>query len=93
MNTVFHNSTLPVILAGDLNARQGSKPINELLAGGWIDSDTDGSPTIPSDNPRRRIDFVMYKESDPWRVVSVTVLDEPIASDHAPVLVVLEWTG
>lgn len=94
LNTLFVNSTLPVVLAGDLNARPGSRPMKELLSGGWIDADAVGDqPTSPSDSPRRRIDYVLYRSADPWKVVSVDVLDEPVASDHAPVLVVLEWQG
>ena len=93
INTVLLNSTLPVLLAGDLNARIGSKPMKELLENGWADTEPGGKPTFPSDNPRRRIDYVLFRKSDPWKVVSVEVLDEPIASDHAPVLVVLQWKG
>jgi endonuclease/exonuclease/phosphatase family metal-dependent hydrolase len=45
--------------------------------------------TFPSDKPDRRIDYVMYRPADKWEVVEVRVLDEPVASDHRPVLTVL----
>ncbi len=93
LNTLFANSTLPVVLAGDLNSRPGSRPITELLSGGWSASDAGHSPTSPSSGPRRKIDYVMLRSADPWKVISVEILDEPVASDHAPVLVVLEWRG
>lgn len=92
LNTLFVNSTLPVVLAGDLNANPGSRPMRELLSSGWIDADAvEARPTSPSSSPRRRIDYVLYRSADPWKVVSVEVLDEPVASDHAPVFVVLAW--
>jgi len=71
----------PVILAGDFNARPGSEPMNTLLNAGWID-------TI---SPRSVIDYILVRACDPWTVKEVTIVDEPVASDHDPVLAVLEW--
>ena len=76
-------SGVPVILAGDLNARPGSEPMEFLFEQGWLD-------TVA---PRSVIDYVLVREGDPWRIVSVEIPDEPLTSDHPPVLVVLEWTG
>jgi endonuclease/exonuclease/phosphatase family metal-dependent hydrolase len=73
----------PVILAGDLNARPGSSPMNVLVEGQWVDAIA----------PQSRIDYILYRRADPWRVVEVTILDERVASDHRPVLAVLEWRG
>lgn len=73
----------PLILAGDFNARPGSDPMNVLLENGWID-------TIA---PQSKIDYILIRATDPWRVWDVTILDEPVASDHDPVLVVLRWHG
>ena len=73
----------PVVLAGDLNARTGSAPMNVLLAERWVDAT----------EPQSRIDYVLIRKSDPWRVVEVVTIDERVASDHRPVLAVLEWTG
>jgi len=73
----------PVILAGDFNARPGSDPMNVLLNAGWID-------TVA---PRSVIDYVLVRQGDPWAVEDIVILDEPVASDHDPVLVVLRWQG
>lgn len=73
----------PVILAGDLNARPGSSPMNVLVEGQWVDAIA----------PQSRIDHILYRRADPWRVVEVTIVDERVASDHRPVLAVLEWRG
>jgi len=73
----------PAILAGDFNARPGSQPMSVLLQNGWIDAVA----------PKSRIDYVLIRRRDPWRIKAVVILDEPVASDHDPVLVVLEWQG
>jgi len=73
----------PIILAGDFNARPGSEPMKVLLDAGWID-------TVA---PRSVIDYVLVRSCDAWQVKEVTVLDEPVVSDHDPILVVLQWQG
>lgn len=73
----------PTILAGDFNARPGSDPMNVLLDAGWSD-------TIA---PLSRIDYILVRASDPWKVVEVKIVDEPVVSDHDPVLAVLQWQG
>jgi len=73
----------PVILAGDFNARPGSGPMDVLLEDGWVDAVA----------PRSIIDYVLIRACDPWKVKEVVVVDEPVVSDHDPVLAVLEWQG
>jgi endonuclease/exonuclease/phosphatase family metal-dependent hydrolase len=72
-----------VILAGDFNSRPGSEPMKVLLDAGWIDAVA----------PRSVIDYILVRSCDPWQVKEVIIPDEPVASDHDPVLVVLEWQG
>ncbi len=81
---------LPTVLAGDLNAVRGSRPMqllseHFLIAGGDVES-----PTIPVNNPRRQIDYVLFRPAERWRVIEVRVLNEPVASDHLPIVAVLE---
>ena len=80
---------LPALLAGDLNATPGSGPIQRLLER-WTDADVKASPTFPSDHPRKKIDYVLYRPAGRWKVVETRVIEEKVASDHRPVLVVLE---
>jgi endonuclease/exonuclease/phosphatase family metal-dependent hydrolase len=68
------------ILAGDLNARTATPPMQEF-GKQWTD-------TMPK---RNKIDYVLVRPNDPWHVVEAKVIPEPVASDHDPVLVVLEW--
>src|SRR4051794_7461666 len=44
----------------------------------------------PSEKPTSWIDYVMCRPADQWKVVEVRVLDEAVASDHRPVLAVLQ---
>lgn len=74
---------VPVILAGDFNARPASAPMNVLLESNWLDAVA----------PHSRIDYVLLRKDDPWEIVDVQIIDEPVASDHDPVLVTLRWVG
>lgn len=94
---------LPALLAGDLNAPPESPAIRELakewaIAG--LDSASAKRPkadrparyaikTFPAQKPRAWIDYVLYRPTRRWRVVEVRVLNEPVASDHRPLLAVL----
>jgi endonuclease/exonuclease/phosphatase family metal-dependent hydrolase len=50
----------------------------------------DGDPnTFPSDAPDREIDFVMLRHSEAFELVEHRVIDERMASDHRPILIVL----
>jgi endonuclease/exonuclease/phosphatase family metal-dependent hydrolase len=80
---------IPAIIAGDLNAMPDSRPIRELEKE-WKVADSDAPlVTFPAEKPDRWIDYIMYRPADKWKVEEVRVLDEPVASDHRPVLAVL----
>lgn len=88
--TLAAKNTLPTILAGDFNDVPDS-PAIKVLQPPWTDTTAGRSqPTWPSDQPRRKIDYVFFRPADGWRVVEQQVVDEPVASDHRPLLVVLE---
>jgi endonuclease/exonuclease/phosphatase family metal-dependent hydrolase len=79
-----------IILAGDLNAVPESKAMQGLLER-WSDAaGASPEPTIPADNPRRRIDYVLVRLAHGWNIIETRVLNEPVASDHRAVFVVLE---
>jgi endonuclease/exonuclease/phosphatase family metal-dependent hydrolase len=79
------------ILAGDLNSRPDTRTM-QILARRWTDMFIDPPPD-PGGRPRRRIDYVMVQRPASWRTVESRYLDAPLASDHQPVLVVLERVG
>lgn len=89
---LVHIDDALVILAGDLNAQPDSKPMN-VLGEHWLDlAALTGSPqpTYPNVKPDRRIDYVLVRREDSWQVVKAEVVEGLIASDHCPLLVVLE---
>lgn len=91
INRVFSNNRYPTILAGDLNGEPGSAPIT-ILEKMWTPSYNRENPefTFPSDNPIKKIDYVMYYPQDRWHVLKKKVIADPIASDHCAYLVTLE---
>lgn len=81
---------MPSLLAGDLNALPDSAPV-KLLAEAWqVAGAGEHLPTYPSSAPARQIDYILYRPASRWRVLEVKVLEEALASDHRPILAVLE---
>lgn len=80
---------LPALLAGDLNAEPSSVAM-QALARHWVIANREARPTSPVERPTRQIDYVWYRPAGRWRVVECRVLDEKLASDHRPILAVLE---
>jgi endonuclease/exonuclease/phosphatase family metal-dependent hydrolase len=61
-----------------------------LIGGGWSLPDKgEDRLTFSSDDPRREIDFIGYRPDEVFEVVESRVIDEPVVSDHRPVLLVL----
>lgn len=88
LERLYGSKKEPVILAGDFNAR----PTNATMQvfSGWLDSaGANGAPTIPAANPAARIDYILLRPANAWEVLESRVLDEPVASDHRPVLSVV----
>lgn len=81
------------ILAGDMNARADTEVIQTLETKWTRASAADPPPTDATWRPRSRVDHVFFRPAESWRVIEWTVIDETVASDHRPLLVVLEWTG
>jgi endonuclease/exonuclease/phosphatase family metal-dependent hydrolase len=76
------------LLLGDLNSVPRSDAMT-FLGESWIDASADSGPTVPAGKPAHKIDYVLVPKGSPWKVVSAKVLDEPVASDHRPVVVEL----
>lgn len=92
LNQLFASDDESVILAGDLNATPGSRPL-EILKQHW-QSATDSSTdlfTYPAGHPERQLDYVLFRPQGRFRVHSVQVIEEPVASDHRPLLVELRY--
>lgn len=84
----------PVFFAGDLNALPESATIKLLEQHFTLLTDKNGF-TFPADTPDRCIDYIFARNpktpfGKEFKVISTTVLPEPMASDHRPVMVKLK---
>ena len=80
----------PLFLAGDMNAEPESDFIKELQKEFRILSNPK-QHTFPAPAPKETIDYVaVFKQNDKgFAVVSSEVVNEPVASDHRPIVVEL----
>ena len=89
---LVHDDGVPTILAGDMNSGLQAEAM-QILDGDWKNvSPDDPPPLIPTGRPGR-VDHVLVRPFNGWKVIESRVVDAPIASDHRPVLVVLQWMG
>jgi endonuclease/exonuclease/phosphatase family metal-dependent hydrolase len=90
INRLFKGRSLPAIVAGDFNAGPESGTMKAMMAE-WVDT-AGGSAgfTIPAGSPRRRIDYILAAPQGRWKIVRSEVLNEPVASDHRPVVARIE---
>ena len=78
------------LLAGDINAVPESQTLS-ILNMNWQISDSQLAPTIPSDKPSRKIDYIFTQRGqDLYTLRCAQVLDEKTASDHRPLLAVFD---
>ncbi|MGE5610234.1 MAG: endonuclease/exonuclease/phosphatase family protein [Bacillota bacterium] len=90
IDDLFANRDTRAILAGDLNKSPNTQTIRQLCQS-WTNATAGGDHfTIPATQPTHQIDYILYRPTTQWRVVEAKVIGEPMASDHRPVLVVLE---
>lgn len=82
-------TSLPVIIAGDFNARPESTTI-QYLDRLFTRTCQTCPPTIPVINPNRTIDFIAFRPGEKFKVLEHKVIPETYASDHLPVFSVLE---
>jgi len=88
---VLEPEDVPVILAGDFNSTPDSEVMAYIGETFFIPDKADDHFTFRSDRPDREIDFIAYRPAHRFTVVESRVIDEPVASDHRPVLLVVEF--
>lgn len=91
LDDIFTGSRVPVILAGDFNAEPASTVMLRLGERWRLLPKADDAFTFPADKPVKQIDFVLLRPAEHFRVVEERVIEADMASDHRPVLIVLEW--
>ncbi|WP_242157124.1 endonuclease/exonuclease/phosphatase family protein [Aestuariivivens sediminis] len=89
LNEIFRASEVPTILAGDFNAQPDDHPM-QILYKEWLPTFMEPAPTYPAIEPVVKIDYILCRPTNRWEVLEAKVIDEPIASDHRPVLRVLK---
>jgi endonuclease/exonuclease/phosphatase family metal-dependent hydrolase len=81
----------PAIVAGDFNAEPETPVIAKVKSFLRVCTDEDlATNSFPADKPDRRIDYVLYTDDGRLECVESHVIEEPVASDHRPVLSVLK---
>jgi len=91
INQTFKSNNHPTILAGDLNAQPRSTTMN-ILESLWEGSYNKDNPesTYPSENPRKKIDYILFYPQHRWKVLDSKVICDTIASDHCAYMVTLQ---
>jgi endonuclease/exonuclease/phosphatase family metal-dependent hydrolase len=85
---VARHKDWPMILAGDLNAYPDSAVLGEF-GKTWKRANVRPIPTFPAAEPKNQIDYVLVRPPARWETVEARVLNEPVASDHRGLVVVL----
>jgi len=87
LNKALKKIKLPVIVAGDFNGRPDSPEIKDGMKK-WSQA---CSPefTIPSQNPKSKIDYIFYKPTSNWKVNN-SYTPKVTLSDHLPVVAEME---
>lgn len=79
--------TKPVFLAGDLNAHPDS-PVLKTLQEKFVSLTSLKNKTFPANEPKEYLDYILgyTGNGQTYAVLSTTVVNEPVASDHRPVV-------
>ncbi len=87
---LYSDYPYPVILAGDLNDIPESEAMTILFTLFTPSSGDNPLPTIPSDNPQKKIDYILLDKNHQWRVLESLVIQDEIVSDHCGYFAVIE---
>ena len=90
INTIASTETFPMIIAGDFNAPPESSVIKKLDES-FTRTCQDCPPTIPVVTPKKAIDFIAFRPSSKFKILSHSVIQEHYASDHLPVVALLQY--
>lgn len=84
------DDSVPTILAGDFNSMPDSEVMRYLRRGWTVVTKDEDRFTFPSYEPAREIDYVLLRPAARFVAQGQRLLDEPVASDHRPLVVDLE---
>lgn len=89
INAIAKKEALPFVITGDFNAYPESEVIREMDLV-FTRSCQTCQPTIPADKPSRSIDFIGFRNDQPFVVRGHEVIAASGPSDHLPVAATLE---
>lgn len=90
VSEIFADVEHPVVLAGDFNGRPDDPVVRRLAAEWEVLPKSGDAGTYPAGLPDREIDFVMIRPRGALRPLEHVVVPEAVASDHRPLLAVLD---
>lgn len=79
----------PVILGGDLNSRDYSYTITDIMNKYWYNA-TDGDYTFPAWKPIIKLDYIYALPKGSWKLVSTQAV-QSLLSDHLPIVSEIEY--
>lgn len=81
----------PIFMAGDMNSFPTDKP-QQMLAEHFMTLSDTSAFTFPADEPKQCIDYIYaYSGNDhQFKVEQQQVINEPVASDHRPIQVIVQ---
>jgi endonuclease/exonuclease/phosphatase family metal-dependent hydrolase len=79
----------PVILGGDLNSRDYSYTITNIMNKFWYNA-TDNDYTFPAWKPIIKIDYIYALPKDDWKMIRTQAV-QSLLSDHLPIISELEY--
>lgn len=89
INRISGDIKMPLIIAGDFNAEENSE-VMKIIQSEFLLSCSNCAPTIPVVTPVKTIDFIAFRPKNHFTAVLHKVVPEHYASDHLPVVAVLE---
>jgi endonuclease/exonuclease/phosphatase family metal-dependent hydrolase len=93
LNELLIRDDVPGILAGDFNARPDTD-VMKIFQPWWMEVPPDDPPPpAAQQRPALRGDHILFRPAGTWRAIEARAIDDTVASDHRPVLVVLEYVG
>lgn len=93
LGRVLDTLSLPYIVLGDFNDQRNSRTVRQFqdMAVELRKPSADRF-TFSSTSPTKEIDHIFVGPERPWRIESIAVIDEKVASDHRPVFATIEHT-
>ena len=85
----------PAVLMGDLNALPHRPPIHRVREAGFriLNDAAPGMLSFPAAKPKYLLDYILLWKGEKAEIRSCFVVDEPVASDHRPVVALVVLPG